>query len=68
MKSTVWESAGSEIEVWIEDDGDAFGKRVVYGRRNSNMSYGIFLEEAIAIHHAIKYFSKEGLLDIREGL
>jgi len=61
-KSQVWESVEGDIEVWIEDNGYSSGKRVVFKHKDSNMSQGIYLEEAEAIHHAIAYFKNTGVM------
>jgi len=56
MKSNVWESNEGKIDVWIESDDDCSGKYLFFHHKDSNMSQGIYLEDAIAIHHAIAYF------------
>ena len=56
----VCEDNNGKIEVWIEEE---FGQeRVVFGRKNSNMAQGIYLEEAEAIHHAFAYFKNEKVI------
>ena len=56
----VWENAGGTIEVWIEEE---FGQeRVHFHHQNSNMSQGIYLEEAKAIENAMAYFKNVNLI------
>ena len=56
----VWENIDGTIEVWIEEE---FGtERIVFGHKNSNMTQGIYLEEAEAIKNAMTYFKNAGLI------
>ena len=56
----VWENNNGTIEVWIEEE---FGvERVYFHHKNSNMSQGIYLEDAKVIENAMAYFKNAGLI------